>query len=120
MFESKADRLLTREQFLLRMLQSGGFALLILSSSLAMGAAGYHFFGELPWIDSLLNASMILAGMGPVDPMRTSAGKLFATGYALYSGVAFLSMMAVLLAPLIHRAMHRFHMEDETDKPANT
>jgi len=70
---------------------------------------GYHYFGLLPWIDALLNASMILTGMGPVDPMRSTAGKLFATFYALYSGIAFLTMMAVLLAPVIHRLMQNFN-----------
>jgi hypothetical protein len=64
----------------------------------------------------VLNASMILTGMGPVDPLRSTAGKLFATFYALYSGIAFLTMMAVLLAPVIHRLMHKFHLEASDDE----
>ena len=94
--------------------------LVIIAVSLAMGMAGYHYLGGLLWIDALLNSAMILTGMGPVDPMQSSGGKLFATFYALYSGVAFLSMMAVLLAPIIHRAMHKFHLdaeEEDDDKP---
>lgn len=76
-----------------------------------MGSAGYHYLGDLPWIDALLNASMILAGMGPVDPIQSSAAKLFASFYALYSGIAFLTMVAILMAPLLHRFLHRFHLE---------
>jgi hypothetical protein len=83
--------------------------------SLFVGSAGYHYLGGLPWIDSLLNASMILAGMRPVDPLKTDSAKLFATFYALYSGVAFLSIMAVLIAPLLHRLLHKFHMEISED-----
>ena len=70
----------------------------------------------LPWIDAVLNASMILTGMGPVDPLRSTAGKLFATFYCLYSGIAFLTMMAVLLGPVIHRLMHKFHLEESDDE----
>jgi hypothetical protein len=112
MFESKNDPLLTRVQFLTRLARSFGVTLLIVAFSLLLGGAGYHFFGQLPWIDAVLNASMILTGMGPVDPLRTTAGKLFATFYALYSGIAFLTMMAVLLAPVVHRLMHQFHLEE--------
>src|SRR5262245_31186146 len=115
MFETKGDELLPRHEFMLRMLRSSGVAMGIVVLSLGAGSVGYHVFGGLPWIDSLLNASMILTGMGPVDPMTTPAGKLFATFYALYSGVAFLTLMAVLLAPLLHRAMHRFHLDEESD-----
>ncbi|MHB9081979.1 MAG: hypothetical protein ACYC3X_31325 [Pirellulaceae bacterium] len=96
----------------------------IIVGSLFVGSAGYHYFGDLPWIDSLLNASMILAGMGPVDPLKTDSAKLFASFYALYSGVAFLAIMAVLTAPLLHRLLHKFHMEisegereEQDDKP---
>jgi hypothetical protein len=83
--------------------------------SLAIGMAGYCYYGELGWLDGLLNAAMILTGMGPVDRMATSGGKLFASFYALYSGVAFLSMSAVLTAPIFHRIIHKFHLEEEGD-----
>src|SRR5689334_22759231 len=106
MFEHKSEELLPRPEFLKRMARSGGICLGIVSLSLGMGTVGYHAFGDLPWIDALLNASMILAGMGPVDPMQSVAGKLFASMYALYSGVAFLTTMAILLAPLAHRVLH--------------
>jgi hypothetical protein len=116
MFESKNKSLLSRAEFLARLAQSFGVTLLIVAISLLFGGAGYHYFGLLPWIDAVSNAAMILTGMGPVDPLRSSAGKLFATFYCLYSGIAFLTMMAVLLAPIIHRLMHKFHLEVSNDE----
>lgn len=113
LFEHKSEPLLPRSQFLGRIAAAIGVTLIIIAASLALGMVGYHFLGGLPWIDALLNSAMILTGMGPVDPMQTTGGKLFATFYALYSGVAFLSMTAVLLAPIIHRAMHKFHLDAE-------
>ena len=115
MFESKNEPLLPRRQFVLRLGRSFGITLLIVAFSLMLGGAGYHYLAELPWIDAVLNASMILAGMGPVDPMRSTSGKLFATFYALYSGIAFLTMMAVLLAPVVHRMLHVFLLEEGDD-----
>jgi hypothetical protein len=97
--------------FVQRMLRSAGIAGGLVFGSLGLGALGYHLCGGLPWLDSLLNAAMILTGMGPVDTMQSTAGKLFAIFYALYSGVAFLTMVAVLFAPLLHRMLHRFHLE---------
>jgi hypothetical protein len=79
--------------------------------SLAVGVAGYHYLDGLPWVDSLLNASMILGGMGPVDPLRTTAGKIFASAYALYSGLALIAVVGLMLTPILHRVMHQFHME---------
>jgi hypothetical protein len=98
-FESKHDPLLSGTEFLARLGRSFAVTLLIVAFSLLLGGAGYHYFGLLPWIDAVLNASMILTGMGPVDPLRSTAGKLFATLYALYSGIAFLTMMAVQSPP---------------------
>jgi hypothetical protein len=115
MFEKKHDELLPRRIFFLRLGRSFGVSLLIVAFSLLLGSAGYHYWGELSWIDSLLNASMILTGMGPVNPMSTVEGKLFATFYALYSGIAFLTIMAVVLAPVVHRFLHKFHLEDEEE-----
>jgi hypothetical protein len=111
MFEHRSKPLLPRRKFYQRMARSGSVVAGIIIFSLLLGSAGYHYFGDLPWIDALLNASMILTGMGPVDPLKTVAAKLFATFYALYSGVAFLTMMAVLVAPLLHRFLHKFHLE---------
>ena len=112
MFEHKGEEILSRAEFLLRLLRSVCFTLLIVAVSLAIGSAGYHHYEGLAWVDALLNAAMILTGMGPVNPMQSVSGKLFATFYALYSGIAFLSVMAILLAPVMHRAMHRFHLDD--------
>ena len=120
LFESKTDPLISRGRFVQRMLAAFGVTMVIVAASLFMGMAGYHYLGGLPWIDALLNSAMILTGMGPVDPMQSNAGKLFATFYALYSGIAFLSMTAVLLAPVIHRAMHRFHLDAEEDNDDKT
>jgi hypothetical protein len=88
--------------------------------ALWIGAAGYHFFDGLPWLDAALNAAMILTGMGPVSPVTTPTAKLFAIGYALFSGVFFLTMAALLLAPALHHFLHRFHLElsEEEDAPA--
>lgn len=115
MYEHKTERLLPMSEFLQRMARSIGFCAIVVVISLAIGIAGYHFLCDLPWVDALLNSSMILTGMGPVDAMRTTSAKLFASAYALYSGVAFLTIMATLIAPLAHRLMHKFHLEEESD-----
>lgn len=83
----------------------------LVTGSLGLGVLGYHLLGRLSWLDALVNASMILTGMGPVGENKTVAGKLFAAFYALFSGVAFLTIIAVLLAPVVHRFLHRFHLE---------
>ena len=90
-------------------------ALTIVAGSLAIGVLGYHGIAGLGWIDALLNASMILTGMGPVDRMETNASKLFASGYAIFSGVAFLSSVGLLMAPIVHRFIYRFHLESDED-----
>ena len=92
--------------------------LVIITISLGWGTAGYCYFGDMPWDDGVLNASMILTGMGPVNPMQTTAGKLFASFYALYSGLAFLTMTAIIIAPVYHRFLHHFHLDDE-DQASN-
>ena len=111
MFEHKSEALLSTAAFYARVARGFGLTLLIVVFSLLLGGMGYHYSGNLSWIDALLNAAMILTGMGPVDPMRSTSGKVFAIFYALYSGVAFLSMVAVLTAPVFHRFLHRFHLE---------
>ena len=113
MFERKSDPLLNNDAFLIRLIKSFGVTILIVAASLMLGSAGYHYFGKnMSWVDAMLNAAMILTGMGPVDRMETDGGKLFATFYALYSGIAFLSMIAVTLAPLLHRLLHHFHLDE--------
>jgi hypothetical protein len=104
-----------RVEFLKRFARSSSTALGLVVGSLALGTFGYHVCAELPWLDSTLNAAMILTGMGPVDPLRTTAGKLFGIFYALFSGVAFLTMVAVLFAPVAHRFLHRFHLDIARD-----
>jgi hypothetical protein len=88
-------------------------ATVVLAAALGMGVVGYHQFGGLSWIDSLHNASMILGGMGPVDPIRTDAGKYFASFYALFSGLLFIGAASVVLAPFMHRIMHKLHIDSE-------
>jgi len=116
MFEHRRQPLLSTREFALRLLRCCGLAAVVVAFSLGLGSVGYHYLGDLPWIDALLNSAMILTGMGPVDRITTTSGKLFATFYALYSGIAFLTMMAVLLAPIVHRFMHRLHADVEEEE----
>jgi len=104
-----------RRVFALHLLRNLLYVSGLIVASLALGAAGYHEFAGLPWLDATLNAAMILTGMGPVDPLTTPAAKVFGIAYALFSGVAFLTMVAMLLAPAAHRLLHRFHLERERD-----
>jgi hypothetical protein len=100
-----------RRAFALRLAWHAVAALAYVVGSLAIGVLGYHRLEGMPYLDSLLNASMILGGMGPVGELHTPAGKLFASAYALYSGIGFLVMAGVLFAPVIHRFLHKFHLE---------
>jgi len=112
MFEHHTEPLLPPHRFLLR---AAGFLLLsatLVAAALGVGVLGYHYFGGLNWIDSLLNASMILGGMGPVDPIASHAGKLFASFYALFSGLLFIGAMSLVLTPFVHRLMHKLHIEE--------
>ncbi len=105
-----------RHVFLQHLASQAGIAAGVVAGSLLLGACGYHFTAGLPWLDALLNAAMILTGMGPVDTLKTAPAKFFATFYALFSGVVFLSVMAILLAPVLRRFLHRFHLELEPDE----
>src|ERR1700722_6416446 len=109
-FEPHHQALLPRKQFLIRLARWSAVAGVAILGSLAVGICGYHYLEGLPWIDSLLAASMILGGMGPVDPIKTTAGKLFASFYALYSGLALISVAGLMLTPIIHRFLHKFHI----------
>lgn len=115
MFEHRRQPLLTPREFLVRQVIYLLIAIGIIASSLLLGILGYHFFEGLAWIDALVNAAMLLGGMGPVNELHTTAGKLFASFYALYSGIVFLVSVGVILAPLYHRFLHRFHLEIEED-----
>jgi hypothetical protein len=112
MYEHRSHRILSRTEFVKRIARHVALALVILSFSLGLGVAGYHYFAGLHWVDALLNASMILTGMGPVDTLHTSKAKLFASFYALFSGVVFLGVASVLVAPFAHRLLHRLHLEE--------
>jgi hypothetical protein len=110
-YEHRSQPLLPRPIFLRRMLGHSLVALSLLFVSLAIGILGYHFTEGLPWLDALLNASMILGGMGPVNELQTAGGKVFASIYALFSGMVFLATASILVAPLAHRLLHSFHLE---------
>ena len=111
MYEHRSNVMLTRAQFSRRLLQHALIASGILAASLGLGVLGYHGFEGLPWLDALLNASMILGGMGPVDPLKSTGGKLFASFYALFSGVIFLGAAGIFFAPIVHRVLHQFHLD---------
>lgn len=110
-FEHRAQPVIPAHHFMVRLAHSGAIALALIAVSLAIGMAGYHLLEGLDWIDAFLNAAMLLGGMGPVTPPVTTAGKLFAGFYALYCGLAVILVAGVMLAPVAHRLLHRFHVE---------
>ena len=115
LYERRHEPLLPRQDFVRRLALNIGFALLIFGGSLFIGILGYHFLVGLGWTDSLLNASMILGGMGPVDSVPNDSGKIFASVYALYSGLVILALAGLIFAPIFHRFLHHFHLaQDET------
>lgn len=116
MFESRTSPLAPKHVFLWRFLRYFASAATLVGIALGAGVLGYHFIAEMDWIDSVLNASMILGGMGPVDPLKSDAAKLFASAYALFSGLVAITVMGIVLAPLAHRALHLFHLDEEDQK----
>ena len=117
MFEHRKELLLPKPLFLRRVLKHVVLALAIVGASLAAGAIGYRVTERWSWTDSTMNAAMLLGGMGPVNEVRSEAGKVFATVYALYSGLVIIALVGVLLLPFMHRLLHRFHLEaDEYDQ----
>jgi hypothetical protein len=116
MYEQRSQRLLSRKKFLRRFGRHVAVSLAFVAGSLTVGVLGYHFLDDLSWIDSLLNASMILGGMGPVDPVKTTAAKIFASIYALYSGLVALVAAGIIFAPIFHRFLHRFHLQEEDER----
>jgi hypothetical protein len=112
-YEHRSAPLLPFGQFLRRLLSSVGLFAFLVVAALGIGVLGYHSLAELSWIDALLNASMILAGMGPVSELHSGRAKLFASAYALFSGVVFISSIGVVGAPIVHRFLHKFHVETE-------
>ena len=112
MYEPKTHRLLPQKLFIRRIAFHFIASLSLLLLSLLLGMAGYEHFEQLPWRDAFLNSAMLLGGMGPVDSPKTDGGKLFAGVYALYAGLVFLVTVGLVLAPLVHRIMHKFHWEE--------
>jgi hypothetical protein len=112
--EHRAQPVIPGLRFAVRLAHSGVIALVLIAVSLSIGMIGYHALEGLNWLDSFLNAAMLLGGMGPVNAPVTSGGKLFAGVYALYCGLAVLLVAGVLLAPVAHRILHRFHVESRS------
>lgn len=112
MYEHKHEKLATPSVFVKRMLASVLIALLLITVALTIGILGYHFIAGFDWVDSLLEASMILGGMGPINSLASSGAKLFASAYALFSGLIFIAIMGIILAPVTHRMLHRFHLDE--------
>jgi len=115
-YEHHSARLLTPRQFVGRMARHLGLVTALVMLSLAAGMAGYMALGRMHAVDAFLNSAMLLGGMGPVDPLKTDGGKVFAGLFALYSGLVFLIVAGVLLAPVVHRILHRFHWEQSKEK----
>jgi len=109
-YEPRDEPMLPRPQFYLRVAWHWLLAAVVLLVSLGGGTLGYHLLAGLSWIDALMNSAMILTGMGPIAAMPTDTAKLFASAYALYSGIVFISSVGVMAAPVVHRILHRFHV----------
>ena len=119
MYEHRSEPLLPWPLFRRRAIQHAGLAFVALFVALLLGMAIYHWTEGLDWIEAFLNASMLLGGMGPVGEIESTGGKLFAGIFALYAGLAFIAAFAVLAAPVLHRLIHRFHMEEHTTRTPN-
>lgn len=114
-FEEVSEPLAPQLVFYRRLGANIALALVIIAVSLFAGMAGYHWLGGLGWVDAFLNAAMILSGMGPVDILQTDGAKIFAGIYAIYSGLLVVATTALILAPALHRFLHRLHVKDEQD-----
>src|SRR3954462_7567772 len=111
MLEHRSKPLLPFDQFLVRLLRYAGLSAGLILVCLVIGAAGYHFLNDLSWLDATVNASMILTGMGPLNPLSGDASKWFATFYSIFSGIAFPSIVALFLTPVVHRFLHKHHLK---------
>ena len=112
-YESKHQPVLPRRAFLVRLARNGAVAAALVGLSLLGGMLGYRWFEGMSWIDAFANASMILSGMGPLSPLQTWGGKLFAGLYALYSGLMLILVTGIIFAPVVHRVLHRFHVQSD-------
>ena len=118
-YEHKSKPLLSKKKYYKRLINNILLAVVFLFLSLGIGIGGYMYFGKLSFVDSVLNASMILGGMGPVDVMHSDSAKYFASFYALYSGVALISSVGIIFSPIIHRMMHRLNLETDNEEDDN-
>lgn len=119
MFENRNKPLVATHLFVIRLLRSIMFGLLAILVALGIGMMGYHYYENMPWIDAFVNAAMILSGMGPLTTLVTKGGKIFAGFYALFSGLAFILIIGVIFAPILHRFFHKFHLDDSNSKRKN-
>jgi len=113
MFERRYEKLAPISVFVRRMAASVAMAGILIAVALSIGVIGYHWIAGFDWVDSLLEASMILGGMGPVNSLATTGAKMFASGYALFSGLVFIAIMGIVLAPATHRMLHKFHIDED-------
>jgi hypothetical protein len=113
MFERRHEKLAPISVFVRRMAASVVMAGILIAVALFIGVIGYHWIAGFDWVDSLLEASMILGGMGPVNSLTTTGAKMFASGYALFSGLVFIAIMGIILAPVTHRMLHKFHIDED-------
>ncbi len=104
--------MLSRERFLRRLLEHGAIASIVILVSIAIGVVGFHVWGGQDWLDAFVNASMLLGGMGQVGEIASASGKWFSALFALYAGLVFIAVAGILSAPLLHRILHRLHIED--------
>jgi hypothetical protein len=116
MYESRREPLLPRRRYVLRVAKHAAIAFLLALSSLLVGMWGYSHYENLGWRDAFMNAAMLLGGMGPVHTPQTPGGKVFAGLYALYAGLVFLVVVGIVLAPVVHRVLHRFHLQEQPPK----
>ena len=112
MFERKHQKVASAPVFIKRLLMFIGLAISLIILALIIGIAGYHWIAGFGWVDALLNASMILGGMGPVNPLTNTGAKIFASVYALFSGLMFIAVMGIVFSPIVHRMLHKFHIDD--------
>ncbi|MDD4953923.1 MAG: hypothetical protein PHG40_03335 [Candidatus Omnitrophica bacterium] len=113
MFEHKSQKIVPFSVFIRRLAKFVIIAILLILFALCIGIAGYHWMAGFNWVDALLNASMILGGMGPVDVLTTTGAKIFASLYALFSGLVFIAVMGIVFSPIVHRMLHKFHIDDK-------
>lgn len=116
MYENRQQPLAPFSRFLLRLGKNLGYGMILIAIALVIGMLGYHFLEKMTWVDAFVNAAMILSGMGPMGPLSTTVGKIFAGCYALFSGLNFILITSLVFAPVFHRVMHSFHITDDDSR----